>query len=385
MDQKDQSYLSHYNTSDLRKKWWMFKAMSFPVLSTIGPAILEKSIQLGLPVKSLVKSTLFEQFCGGEDLEECLPVVTRLQKMGLHTVLDYGVESDKVADQKDAVVKELKRVIDFTAKNSHVEFGVLKLSALVDDKMLHAVTDQKKLNKPEQKAWDQFEETAMDLFQYAHQKKVRVFVDAEQSWIQGAIDQIAELGMRTFNKERAIVYTTMQMYRHDRLEYLKKMIQEAKNLEYILGVKIVRGAYLEGERDRAFERGYPSPIQKDKASTDKDFDEGLLLCIENIDFVAFCCGSHNQNSCELAATKIKELKLDPKHSHIDFSQLYGMSDFLSILLRDLGFRVSKYLPYGPVEFVVPYLIRRARENSSVTDQTQAELEAIKLELNRRKP
>jgi len=276
-------------------------------------------------------------------------VVTRLKKMGLHTTLDYGVESDKVADQKDAVVEELKRAIDFTSKNSHVEFGVLKLSALVDDELLLAVTANKKLNQSEQAAWGKFEKTAMDLFEFANQKKVRVFVDAEQSWIQGAIDQIAEMGMRKHNKEQPIVYTTMQMYRHDRLAYLKEMIADAKKSGYILGVKVVRGAYLEGERDRAFEKGYQSPIQKDKESTDKDFDAGLALCIENIEHVAFCCGSHNQKSCEMAARQIQE-----------------------------------NLPYGPVEFVVPYLIRRARENSSVSVQTQAELTAIREELDRRK-
>lgn len=370
--------------AQLRKAHLLFRMMNNPLLNRIGPKLLSLGFKLGLPIGGIVKSTLFEIFCGGETLEETAKTSLYLNQFGVKTILDYSVEGEKNEAGFDATCQEIIRALQHAGKHEEVAFCACKLTGLADKELLEKFSQGPPQNTEEKQQWTAIK-TRIDLIcREAVAQKTPIFIDAEESWIQDAIDQLAEEMMERYNQQDAWVYTTAQLYRYDRLAYLQELIGRAKEKGYILGVKLVRGAYLERENRRAAEMGYPTPMQPDKAATDRDFNLALKACIENIDRVHVCAGTHNESSSRYLTKLMEEHHIAPQDKRIVFSQLLGMSDHISFNLSHAGFISAKYLPYGPVKAVMPYLIRRANENTSVAGQSGRELQLLSAELRRRK-
>ena len=369
--------------AELEKKYWLFKLMNSPLLTNIGTKSTALALKLGLPIKGLVKNTIFKQFCGGETIDECQPTIEKLGKSNIGTILDYSVEG-KSADEdfertKDETILNLKR-----AKNDDkIPFAVFKVTGIAPLGTLEKVSAGKKLDAKGNAKWFRTNKRVNEICEYAHSIQQPIFIDAEESWIQNAIDTLATEMMEKYNREKPIVFNTIQLYRHDRLEFLKESHRKAKENGYILAVKLVRGAYMEKERARAEEMDYESPIQPDKAATDRDYNLAIEFCLENIEDIAFVAGTHNEKSVQMLVEKLEEKKIPHDHRHVFFSQLFGMSDNLSYILADKDYNVSKYVPYGPVADALPYLIRRAKENTSVMGQMSRELDLIDKELKRR--
>jgi len=370
--------------AELEKKHWLFKLMNSPFLTNLGTRATELALRFGLPIKGLVKKTIFTQFCGGETIEECQPTIEKLSNSNIGTILDYSVEG-KSADEdfehtKDEIILNLKR-----AKNDDkIPFAVFKVTGVAPLGTLEKVSADKKLDAKGNAKWQRTNKRVNEICEFAHSIGQPIFIDAEESWIQNAVDRLAAEMMEKYNTEKPIVFNTIQLYRHDRLEFLKQSHQTAKEKGYVLAVKLVRGAYMEKERERAEEMDYPSPIQPNKEATDRDFDAAVEYCLENIAGIAFVAGTHNEKSVQMLARKMEEKGISHNHPHVFFSQLYGMSDNLSYILADNHYNVSKYVPYGPVADALPYLIRRAKENTSVMGQMSRELDLIDKELKRRK-
>lgn len=370
--------------SELKEKHRLFKMMNSPFLVSFGTRLTNFALSIGLPVSGLIKHTVFEQFCGGETIEECQKTIEKLGESHIGTILDYSVEGKSEEEDfehtKDEIILTIKR-----AKNDeNIPFAVFKVSGIAPYGTLEKVSADIELTDKGKWKWERIQSRVEDICNYAHSLNQPVFIDAEESWIQNAIDLMAENMMEKYNEETPIVFTTIQLYRHDRLEFLKKSHERAKEAGYIYAVKLVRGAYMEKERERAAEMDYPSPIQPDKTSTDRDFDAAIEYCLDNIETIAFVAGTHNEKSVQLLAQKLEEKQIPHNHSHVYFSQLFGMSDNLSYVLAKNNYNISKYVPYGPVKDAVPYLIRRAKENTSVMGMMSRELELIDRELKRRK-
>lgn len=371
--------------AELREKYRMFKMMNSAVLNEIGTSVTRFALAIGLPVEGLIKSTVFQQFCGGENIEECDATIDRLGSSNIGTILDYSVEGKSAEEDfertKDETILNLKR-----AKNDDdIPFAVFKITGIAPFGTLEKISDGMELIKESNiTKWANAKRRVNEICEYAHSIEQPVFIDAEETWIQNAIDLLAVEMMEKYNRELPIIFNTIQLYRHDRLDYLKECHQDATSKGYILAVKLVRGAYMEKERERAEEMDYESPIQPNKATTDRDYDAAIDYCLENIEDIAFVAGTHNEKSVQILTQKIEEKGIDHNHPHIFFSQLYGMSDNLSYVLADNNFNTSKYVPYGPVADAIPYLIRRAKENSSVSGQVSRELDLISKEIERRK-
>ena len=332
---------------------------------------------IGLPVKGLIKDSIYKQFCGGETIEECQPTIEKLADSHIGTILDYSVEGKDEISEFEHTKNEIHRTITRAMKDDKIPFAVFKVTGIAPFEILEKVSCGKELFKHETEEWELVGKRVTEICEYAHSIGQPVFIDAEESWVQDAIDCLANEMMERFNTEKPIVFNTIQMYRHDRMEFLKESHREAKEKGYILAVKLVRGAYMEKERKRAEEMNYPSPIHNTKTATDKAFDEAIEYCLENIKEIAFVAGTHNEKSIQLLVQKMEEKGVSHDHPHVFFSQLYGMSDNLSYVLAKNNYHVSKYVPYGPVKDAIPYLIRRAQENSSVTGQVSRELDLIK--------
>ncbi len=369
--------------AELLEKYRMFKMMNSPLLTSIGTAAAEFALALGLPVKGLIKDTLYRQFCGGETIEECQPTIEKLGASNIGTILDYSVEGKSEEAVFEHTKAEIYRTITRAKEDDFVPFAVFKMTGLVRSEILEKVSGGKELLKKEADEWEKGKGRIYQLCAYAHSIKQPVFIDGEDSWIQDAIDDLAAEMMDKYNRESPIIYTTLQLYRHDRLEFLKKSHQEAREKGYLFAAKLVRGAYMEKERERAEELGYPSPIQPTKEATDRDFNAAVEYCLDNLETISFVAGTHNDTSSEYMARKMEEKGIAHNHPHVYFSQLYGMSDNISYVLAKNNYNVSKYVPYGPVKDAVPYLIRRAQENSSVAGQVSRELDLIARELKRR--
>jgi proline dehydrogenase len=371
--------------AELKEKYRLFKLMNSPVLNTIGTTSAQFALSLGLPIEWLIKNTVFEHFCGGETIGECQPTIDRLGHSNIGTILDYSVEGKSAEEDfertKEETILNLKR-----AKNDiDIPFAVFKVTGIAPLGTLEKISRGEELVKESNRVkWESAGRRVGEICEFAHSIEQPVFIDAEESWIQNAIDHLATEMMKKYNRPTPIVFNTIQLYRHDRLDYLKKSHEAAKNDGYIYAVKLVRGAYMEKERERAEEMGYESPIQPDKAATDRDFDAAVEYCLENIDEIAFVAATHNEQSVRKLARQMHEKEVPHDHPHVFFSQLYGMSDNLSYVLADHDYNVSKYVPYGPVADAVPYLIRRAKENTSVMGQMSRELDLINKELERRK-
>lgn len=370
---------------DLNRAYRLFKLIGNKSLVKIGKPVTNIALKAGLPIKGIIRKTIFAQFCGGETISECDQTINNLGKFGIGTILDYSVEGKTSDEDFERTTNEIISTILKGEKNDYIPFAVFKVTGISRFGLLEKANDSvEKLNEPGKKEYDHLTERVDRICRAGFEKNVPVFIDAEETWIQDTIDRIAYEMMLKYNKETAIVYNTVQMYRHDRLEYLKKEIDRAKKDGIKYGVKLVRGAYMEKERARAQEKGYPSPIQPDKTACDKDYNSALEFLVSEIDHMALCAGSHNENSSLLLTELLSQYNISPSDKRVYFAQLLGMSDHISYNLSKNGFNVAKYVPYGPIKEVMPYLLRRADENTSVAGQTSRELSLIIKERKRRK-
>lgn len=374
----------HKNKQALRKAYTLFKILGSPFFVNAGKQLMRLALFLRLPIKWIVKPTIFEQFCGGETIPECASTTRILDARNVGTILDYSVEGKEEEEDFEATCLEIQKTVQTAHNNQHIPFCVFKVTGVASNRLLEKVNAGHTLTGKEQEEFNGVERRVNAICELAASTGTPVFIDAEESWIQNAIDNLAEKMMMRYNQEACIVYNTAQLYRHDRLEFIKKSVAHAREHNYYYGVKLVRGAYMEKERDRAEERNYPSPIQPDKESTDRDFDLAMRFCMENLDKVSICAGTHNEQSSMLLAELIEASELARDDKRVYFAQLFGMSDHISFNLSDAGYNVAKYVPYGPIREVMPYLIRRAEENTSVKGQTGRELSLIMRELKRRK-
>lgn len=384
----------------LRKSRFLFTLMGKPWLVKLGIRLAPWSIRAGLPVKGLIRRTIFTQFVGGETLEETAVVARRLGEFNVQVILDYGVEGKEGEANFDHACEEFIRVIRYASTQPNIPFMSVKVTgfarfALLEkmDTLMHAASGTlmkrylkavDELGPEEKEEWHRVRHRVMRVCENGASHDVGVFIDAEETWIQDPVDALTILMMDAFNKKKCVVYNTLQHYRHDRLEFLRDCHAAAVERGFILGAKLVRGAYMEKERKRAADMNYPSPIQPDKESSDRDYNEGVKYCIDHIDRIALVVASHNEYSNLYATQLLREKGLPMKHPHVHWSQLYGMSDNITFNLAHAGCSVSKYLPFGPIRDVIPYLMRRAQENTSVKGQTGRELSLIDKELKRRK-
>lgn len=377
-------------TKDLKSAKNLFSTMKYPVLTALGTRFTPFLMKTGLPINGIIRNTIFKQFVGGESLEATAPICDMLNKYGVGVILDYGVEGKESEASFDHAMEEFIRVIAFAATQKNIPVIAIKVSGIARFELLRKLNEAPRLrsgvheNEEQLAEWARVRQRMIRICDAAREYKIGVLVDAEESWIQDPIDRITMEMMEIYNKEQVLVYNTIQLYRHDRLDFLKMSHDIATRKGFLLGVKLVRGAYMEKERARAQEEGYPSPIQKDKDSTDLDYNNAVLFCVENIDTVGFVVATHNEASSLYAAELLDQKGIAHNHLHVHFSQLYGMSDNITFNLAREGYSVSKYLPFGPIRDVIPYLMRRAQENSSVKGQTGRELSLINLELERRK-
>jgi proline dehydrogenase len=386
---------------ELSKARWLFRTMGIGWLVQLGTRLTPWAIKMGLPIKGLIRKTIFEQFVGGETLQETAKVAEKLGQYKVQVILDYGVEGGSYDDASlDHACEEFIRVINYAATQKNIPFISIKVTGIARFALLEKLDKSVETNSgslmqrfdkalndlthDEKAEWEKVGARMDKICQAGADKKIGVLVDAEETWIQDPVDVLVFKAMDKYNHEQVIVYNTVQLYRHDRLKFLKDSYEACEQRNFLLGVKLVRGAYMEKERRRAAEMNYASPIQPDKESSDRDYNAAVTYCVERINKIAIIVASHNEHS-NLLATELMLAKGQPlNHPHLHFSQLYGMSDNITFNLADASCPVSKYLPFGPISDVVPYLMRRAQENSSVAGQTGRELSLIQKEIERRK-
>ncbi len=370
--------------SDLQRSYWLFKAIGYNWLVKVGPPLVETAFKLRIPIVGIIKSTVFKQFCGGETMDECDATMKHLHGYDIGSILDYSVEGKEEEVEFEHTTEETLLTIIKAQGNPQIPFCVFKVTGLARFDLLAKVNAKEPLSMKEQTEFDKVKERVERICRKAYDLNVRIFIDAEETWIQDAIDGLAREMMLKFNKERVIVYNTIQFYRHDRLAFLKHSYEDSLKHNYYLGIKLVRGAYMEKEAARAVSMGYRNPIQPDKQSCDRDYNDALRFCMDKIDRIAICAGTHNEQSSMLLVEIMQQKGIAPSDQRIYFSQLFGMSDHISFNLSSAGYNVAKYLPYGPVKSVMPYLFRRAAENTSVKGQSGRELTLISKETQRRK-
>lgn len=392
---------AYKSDKELKHARWLFSMMAKPWLVKLGTRLAPWSIEAGLPVKGLIRKTIFKQFVGGETLEQTIPVAKKLGEYRVQVILDYGVEGKEGEENYDHACDEFIRVINFAATQPNVPFMSVKVTgiarfALLEklDKLMHETSGSSlmdnynkalmQLNAEELNEWNRVHGRIKKISEAAKNAGVGFMIDAEETWIQDPIDALTMLMMDEYNKQKVIIYNTLQLYRHDRLEFLKKSYKAAVERGFILGAKLVRGAYMEKERKRAEENNYLSPIQPNKEATDKDYNDAVRFCIEHLDEIGLIIASHNEESNLLGVELLEQKNLPLAHPHVHFSQLYGMSDNITFNLAQAGCSVSKYLPFGPIKDVIPYLMRRAQENTSVGGQTSRELSLVEKEIKSRK-
>ena len=370
--------------TELDRAYFLFKLIANQPLVRIGTAVTNFAIKAHLPVEGLIRATVFDHFCGGVNEMDCLSVVDKMSSKGVSSVLDYSVEGKEEEEQFDAALKMTLKTIDFAAEKQAIPFAVFKPTGFGRFELYEKLGEGKTLNDSEQKEWNRVVERFDTVCREAHSKNVALLIDGEESWMQDAADNLVTEMMKKYNKEKAIVFNTLQMYRHDRLDYLKKIHDLGQAEGFYIGMKVVRGAYMEKENKRAEEKGYPTPICVSKEATDQNYDAAVDYMLNHLDQMSLFVGTHNENSSYKVMNKIAKLNVNRDDNRIWFGQLYGMSDNISYNLAAYNYNVAKYLPFGPVRDVMPYLIRRAEENTSVAGQTNRELELIKAERERRK-
>ena len=373
------------SNNDLKRAYWLFRIIGSHLIVKLGKFFMIIALKLRLPVSFIVKRTIFKKFCGGESIQECSSTVETLGKYKVGTILDYSVEGKVEEEDFDQTTNIIIETIEKAAQEKNIPFAVFKITGISKFSLLEkASIDLNQLSTEEASELNKVKNRIDRICSAAKKKNVPVFIDAEETWVQDIIDQWAFEMMLLYNKEKCIVYNTIQMYRHDRLVFLKECNEKAKQSNISYGIKLVRGAYMEKERKRADEMGYPSPIQPDKESTDRDYDIALDYILKNINYLSLVAGTHNENSSKKLALALENHNISKDYSRIFFAQLLGMSDHISFNLADHNYNVAKYVPFGPIKEVMPYLLRRADENTSVAGQTGRELGLIKLELLSRK-
>jgi proline dehydrogenase len=383
--QNTENAFAHKINSELKDSLRLFSLMNNPTIVGFGNKFAVKAIEWHLPfARYAIQKTLFKQFCGGTTLLNTNDTIKMLAKHNVKTVLDYGVEAKETEEDFNSTMVENMRAIDFAAREGTIPFIVIKITGMARMNLLIRIQSNAPLTLDEQNEYFNASKRIDAVCFHAREKNMSILIDAEESWIQDAIDRIANSMMSRYNKERAIVYNTFQMYRHDRLDFLKKSFETAVEKNYFLGAKLVRGAYMEKERKRAAEMNYPTPINPDKFATDTQYNNALSFCVQHYVRIACINATHNAQSSMLLADLIEEMGISRQHPHFYFSQLYGMSDNISFNLAKAGYNVAKYVVYGAVEDVVPYLTRRAQENTSITGDMSRELALLRTEAKRRK-
>ncbi len=382
--QNTETAFQYKTNRELKKALFLFRAMSKPWIVRPGSIFAIAALKIGLPLGWVVKPTIFSHFCGGEDIDQSLKVTKKLSGFNVKTILDYSVEAKKDEKEISAVLSETLKTIEVASGNPDIPFAVFKPTAFAPVTLLTKASAGDTLLPSEEEGLKKFRKRIYTLCETASRLDVPILIDAEESFYQDIIDRVAGEMMEQFNKKKAIVFNTLQMYRHDRTQFLSNCFEKAVKGGYFAGIKLVRGAYLEKERLRAGKMGYPSPVHPDKESTDRAYDNALSFCIENMDRIYLFNGTHNEKSCLHMNEEMKKHNIANNDQRAYHSQLYGMSDHISFNLAAGGYNVAKYLPYGPVNQVLPYLIRRAEENRAVAGQTGRELMLIKTEMKRRK-
>ena len=379
------SAFAHQSDWDLKKAYFLFSIIKSAFLVKIGSFFLKFSFFVKLPIKNIVKKTIFQQFCGGENIKDCNNKINHLSGFGIGTILDYSVEGKENNKDFENTKEEIIQTILFSASNSKCPFSVFKITGLGRSSLIQKASQGAfELNNSEHKELQKITNRIDEICKKAFENKVSLFIDAEDSWYQDFIDSQAELMILKYNKYQTIIYNTIQLYRHDRFNYMKQLIAKCEDNNCYLGLKLVRGAYMEKEREFAFKNGLLDPIHTTKDATDLDFNKAVKYCISKINFVSMCVGTHNELSIQYLTKLMLKMKLSKNDKRIYFAQLLGMSDHISFNLSALGYNVAKYVPYGPIKEVLPYLIRRAEENTSVSGQTSRELSLIKKEIYNRK-
>ena len=369
--------------SELERAYFLFKMIQNQPMVRIGTAVTNFALKAHLPIEGLIRATVFDHFCGGTNEEDCLPSIDKLYTKGVYSVLDYSVEGKEEESEFDDTVTKILKIINFGQERKSIPFAVFKPTGFGRFAIFQKVTEKIALTVTEDAEWQRVIVRFHTVCKAAFKNNVPLLIDAEESWMQGAADTLIEEMMETYNQEKAIIFNTLQMYRHDRLDYLKVLAEKANQKRFHIGMKIVRGAYMEKERFRAKEKGYESPICIDKCATDENFDAAALYMMDRPNMALFA-GTHNEHSTYLVMDWAKKYGIEKKDKSLWFGQLYGMSDNISFNLSNAGYNVAKYLPFGPVKDVMPYLIRRAEESTSVAGQTSRELDLISVERSRRK-
>lgn len=370
--------------SELERAYFLFNMISKEPLVKIGTAVTKFALNLHLPVEGLIRSTVFDHFCGGVNEKDCMSTVDKLYDVDVYSVLDFSVEGKEEEAQFDATAEKVVELTHFAQNKEAMPFSVFKPTGFGRFEIFQKITEKRTLSEAEEKQWQQIVRRYDSVSKAAFDSGISLLIDAEQSWMQDAADVLCEEMMEKYNSENAVVFNTLQCYRWDRLDYLKKQHQKAKQGGYKLGYKIVRGAYMEKENERALEKGYQTPICGSKKETDDNFDEIMRYIMSNLEDISLFIGTHNEGSNYLAMDLMEEMGIHKENRELWFGQLYGMSDHITFNLGELGYNVTKYIPFGPVKDVMPYLIRRAEENTSVAGQTSRELGLLKKERLRRK-
>ena len=381
---------AYKSTAELKRARFLFTVIQSPIIVSLATKLTPALMNSGLPINGLIRSTIFNQFVGGETLEETARVAKQLGAYGVQVILDYGVEAKEGEENFDNVTEKIMEAVAFAATQNNIPFVSIKITGIASLQLLETLNEAPRLrsgihdSEMEDAAWERVKERMYAICDLASEKGVGILIDAEETWIQDPIDRLAIELMAIYNKEKVVVYNTYQLYRNDRFHFLQLSLKIAKEKNCMLGVKLVRGAYMEKERIRANQNGVESPIHIDKEATDKDFNDAATFCIQNKETISFILASHNEQSNLKIAQLMIEKGIPAGDPHVHFSQLYGMSDPISFNMAKEGYNVSKYLPFGPIKDVIPYLMRRAEENSSVNGQTSRELLFIRQELARRK-
>ena len=385
-----QNAFAYKSTPDLKKAKFLISVIQNPIMVSLATKVTPLLMKMGFPINGILRNTVFKQFVGGETLEESARTAKLLGSYGVQVILDYGVEAKEGESNFDDVTSHIIEAIDFAATQNNIPFVSVKLTGIASHVLLEHLNEAPRLrsgihdSESENASWQRVRERMYAICDVAQEKGVGILLDAEETWIQDPIDRLAIELMKEYNKEKVVVYNTYQLYRNDRLHFLQLSHRLAKEGGFLLGAKLVRGAYMEKERDRAIKLGYTSPIHLNKEATDKDFDAAATYCISNKDTISLLLATHNEASNIAIATAMTNLSFEKNDQHVHFSQLFGMGDHITFNMAVQGYNVSKYLPFGPINEVIPYLMRRAEENTSVNGQTNKELLLLKTELARRK-
>ena len=379
-----QSAFKDKSDGDLNRAYLLFKAISNPKVSKIITSIIKIAIWLGIPIDGIIRATVYKHFCGETTIKDSNRTIHKLWKSKIGTILDFSAEGKESESDFNTVMKETIKSLHTAKEKENIPFAVFKPTGLARFELLEKINSNKKLSKKEEKERIDFESRVETICEVSIENKVPVFIDAEESWIQDAIDDIAVRMMEKFNTKQAWIFNTLQLYRNDRISHLNILLTNAKKKKFFIGLKLVRGAYHEQEIERAKNLGYSCPVHQQKEDTDKDYNEALSICIKNINIISICAGTHNEKSSALLIHLLKEKGISKNDKRVYFSQLLGMSDHISYNTAKKGFNVAKYVPYGPIKDLLPYLIRRAEENTSITGQMGRELNNIIAEKKRRR-